>query len=196
MKDESGMTLIEVLIAALMSVILVGASCAMLINAVSNQPALSGKAKAATTARYQLERIVRELRNGVMVEVPSSAEVRLRARVRRVSCGGAFQTDPLAEPVQCRVTYRCDSSSCTRIEETLAGSPVGTPTVALSGIGNPNVFCYVPSAETDPTQCGAAKEGAAPTFVGVSLQVPDPKGPGFMTISDGATLRTSTFSSS
>jgi Tfp pilus assembly protein PilV len=39
--DESGMTLIEMLVAALMSVIIVGASCAMLISAVRDQPALS-----------------------------------------------------------------------------------------------------------------------------------------------------------
>jgi len=197
MRDESGMTLIEVLVAAMMSVIVVGAACAMLISAVRDQPALSGKAEAVTTARYQLERVVRELRNGVMVEVSSPTEVRLRTQVRRVSCGGAFQTDPLAEPVQCRVAYRCGSGSCTRTEETLAGVPVSTPVVALSGIGNPNVFCYVPSAETDPTQCGAApEEGSPPTFVGVNLRVPDPEGPGLMTISDGATLRSSIFSSS
>jgi type II secretory pathway pseudopilin PulG len=195
-REESGMTLVEMLVAAMMSVIIVGASCAMLISAVRDQPGLSRKAENVTTARYQLERIVREVRNGVKLETTTPAEVTLVARVRRVSCGGAFQTDSSAEPVQCRITYRCSGKSCTRTEETLAGTPVGTPTVAVSGIGDTNVFCFVPSAEEDPTQCGAVpQEGTAPTYVGVNLSVPNPEGSGLLTVSDGATLRTAAFSS-
>jgi Tfp pilus assembly protein PilV len=192
MRDQSGVTLIEMLVAALMSVIIVGAACAMLISAVRDQPALSRKAQNVTTARYQLERIVREIRNGVQLETTTAAEVRLVARVRRISCGGAIQTDPKAEPVECRITYRCSGKSCTRGEATLGGTPVGTTTVALSGIGSTNVFCFVPSKAADPTQCGEA-DAEAPTYVGINLAVPNPEGPGLLTISDGATLRTATF---
>lgn len=190
------MTLIEMLVASLMSVIIVGATCAMLISAVRDQPALSRKAQNVTTARYQLERIVREVRNGVKLETTTPAEVVLVARVRRVACGGEVQTDPSAEPVQCRVTYRCSGKTCTRSEATLEGVPVGTSTVALSGIGTTSVFCFAPSDAEDPTECGAApKEGTTPTYLGVNLEVPNPEGPGLLTISDGATLRTAAFSS-
>lgn len=191
--DEKGMTLIEMLVATLMSVIIVGAACAMLISAVREQPALSRKAQNVTTARYQLERIVREIRNGVQLETTSPAELTMVTRIRRVSCGGAIQTDPKADPVECKVTYRCSGKSCTRAEATLAGAVVGTPTVALSGIGSTSVFCFVPSAEIDPTQCGVPKTGSTPTYVGINLQVPNPEGPGLLTISEGATLRTATF---
>lgn len=194
LRDEKGMTLIEMLVASTMSVIIVGASCAMLISAVRDQPALSSKAQNVTTARYQLERIVREIRNGVNLVPPmSSNEVTLVTRIRRVSCGGAVQTDPKAQPVECMVTYRCSGKSCTRTEATLEGTAVGTATVALSGIGSTNVFCFVPSAETDPTRCGPAKTGSTPTYVGINLQVPNPEGPGLLTVSEGATLRTATF---
>lgn len=192
-RDESGLTLIEMLVASLMSVILVGASCAMLISAVQDSPALSGKAQNVTTARYQLERVVREIRNGVQLETMTPAEVTLVTRVRRVACGGAPPTDPDADAIQCRVTYRCSGRSCTRTEETLEGIPVSAPAVALSGIGDTSVFCFVPSVESDPTKCGAPDPESPPTYVGVTLRVPGPEDRGLLTISDGATLRTAAF---
>lgn len=196
-RDESGMTLIEMLVAALMSVIIVGASCSMLISAVRDQPALSKKAQNVTTARYQLERMVRELRNGVSLITKTPSEVAMLAQVRRVSCGGEPQTSSSADPVQCRVTYRCSEATCTRSEATPEGTPVGTPSVAVSGLGETDVFCFVPSAAADPTECGPAQEGenaVSPTFVGINLDVPNPEGPGLLTISDGATLRSAAFS--
>jgi Tfp pilus assembly protein PilV len=192
-RDQSGMTLIEMLVASLMSVILVGASCAMLISAIRDQPALSKKAQNVTTARYQLERMVREIRNGVQVESASPSSVTFVARMRRVACGGAVQTNPSAEPVQCRVTYSCSGTACTRTEKNGAGIPVGTPTVAASGIGSTEVFCFAPSSGEDPSQCGAADDPEAATYIGVSLEVPNPEGPGLLTISDGATLRSAAF---
>lgn len=191
------MTLIEMLVAALMSVIVVGGACAMLISAVRDQPALSRKAQNVTTARYQLERVVRELRGSETIETATPSEVQLVSRVQRAVCGGSVQTDPAAEPIKCKVTYRCSGKTCTRSEATLEGIPVGTDAVALSGIGSTSVFCFVPSKESDPSQCGEPPtDGSTPTYVGVSLEVPNPEGPGLLTISDGATLRTAVFSTS
>jgi hypothetical protein len=190
-RDETGVTLIEMLVATLMSVIVVGASCAMLISAVRDQPGLSRKAQNVTTARFQLERVVRELRNGVKLETTTPSEVTLVAWVRREACGGAPATGPTDQPIECQITYRCSGNSCTRTE----GS---TTTVAFSGIGSTNVFCFVPSEGTDPTECGKAPEGEeadSPTYVGINLQIPNPEGRGLMTISDGATLRSAAFSS-
>lgn len=196
-RDESGMTLIEVLVASMMSVIIVAASCAMLINAVRDQPVLSNKAQNVTTARYQLERMVREIRNGVRVEgTPSASSMTLVAQVRRVTCGGAPQTDPSAEPLQCEINYSCTADTCTRTELTSTGIPAAT-SIAASGIGSTEVFCFVPSASGDSTECGEAQTGEnaePPTYIGVNLEVPGPEGPGLLTISDGATLRSATLS--
>jgi hypothetical protein len=195
-QDESGLTLVEMMVATMMSVIIVGAACAMLISAVRDQPGLSRKAQNVTTARYQLERVVRELRNGVKLETTTPSELAMVTRVHRVSCGGAVQRNPSAEPVQCRVVYRCSGTSCTRTEATLTGTPVGSAIVALSGLGSTSVFCFVPSREEDPSQCGEPQQGegaSIPTYVGVDLEVLNPEGPGLLTISDGATLRSSTF---
>ena len=119
---EAGLTLVELLIAATMSAILVGAATAMLISA-------------------------------------------------------------------CQVTYTCAERRCVRLEATEDGTPVGAETDALTGIEDPAVFCFVPSTETDPSRCGAPAT-PSPSYVGVTLRVPNPNGPGKLTISDGATLRT------
>jgi hypothetical protein len=188
------MTLVEVLVAMVMSLVIVSASTAMLISAVRDQPALSGKAQNVSTARWQLERIVRELRSSIKVETATASELSVVATMRRATCGGSVSTDPNAEPIKCKVTYRCTGTACTRNEATLGGTPVGTPTVALSGLDDPgNVFCFVPSTAADPTQCGPAQSESPPTYVGVNLEVPSPESPGLLTISDGATLRTATY---
>lgn len=193
-SDESGLTLIELLVAALMSVIIVGAACAMLISAVKSQPGLSRKADNVTTARYQLERMVRQIRDAVKVEKATTTEVVLLTRTQRTTCGGSTKASPNVQRPQCRVTYRCVGATCTRSEATEGGVKVGIATVALSGIESTNVFCFVPSTETDPSKCGPPRTGEGPpTYVGVDLQVKNPEGPGILTISDGATLRTETF---
>jgi len=189
-KDESGMTLIEMLVAAMMSVIIVGASCAMLISAVRDQPGLSKKAQNVTTARFQLERIVREIRSGVVVESGTPSQMTMKVRLRRVACGGAVQTNPSAEPIECTVTYNCSGSSCTRTELAPGGDITA---IALSGIGSTDVFCFAPSDEGDPTRCGTTENPRKATYVGINLQVPNPDGPGLLTISDGATLRSAAF---
>jgi Flp pilus assembly pilin Flp len=193
-RDESGLTLIEMLVAAMMSVIIVGAGCAMLISAVKSQPGLSRKAQNVTTARYQLERVVREVRKAVKVEKATPTEVVLLTRTQRTSCGSTTKASPEVQRPQCRVTYRCSGTSCTRAEATEGGTQVGAAVLALSGLESANVFCFVPSTEADPSKCGPPRTGEGPpTYVGVNLKVPNPEGPGLLTISDGATLRTETF---
>ncbi len=190
---EAGLTLIEMLVAAAMSVVIVGASTAMLISAVRQQPELSKRAQNISTARYQLERVVREIRNGVSVTPgrTSPSEVSFVARVRRASCGSGTPLSATASAISCQVTYNCTATSCTRIE---AATDVftGAPTTQITGIDSAEVFCFVPSTNTDPTECGPAQEGNPPTYIGVTLHVPNPSGPAELTISDGASLRTAT----
>jgi hypothetical protein len=166
----------------------------MLISAVKDQPGLSRKAQNVTTARYQLERVVREIRDAVKVEKATPTEVELLTRTQRTTCGGTTNASPDVQRPECRVTYRCSGATCTRTEATEAGVTVGTAVVALTGIEEENVFCFVPSTESDPSKCGPPRTGEGPpTYVGVDLQVKNPEGPGILTISDGATLRTETF---
>ena len=190
---EAGLTLIEMLVAAAMSVVLVGASTSMLISAVRTQPEQSKRAQNITTARYQLDRVTHEIRNGVNVTAATPESVSFVARVRRVSCGGDVPEDPETKAIQCQVTYSCSVTSCTRTEAP-PPSEEGSETMVITGIDDAEVFCFVPSTNTDPTECGPAQEGTPPTYVGVTLHIPNPSGEAELTVSDGASLRTATFS--
>ena len=195
LHGEAGMTLIELLVAAAMGIVVVGGATAMLISAVRTQPEQSRRAQNISTARFELERMTREIRNGVSVD-PTRAnpyEVSFVARVRRTTCGGGVPPDPNTPAIKCQVTYSCTTTSCSRIEAA-EGVFTGTPTTIVTGIDSPSVFCFTPSANADPTECGTAKSGTSPTYIGVTLRVPNPTGTGLLTVSDGASLRSAALS--
>jgi type II secretory pathway pseudopilin PulG len=178
LRDEAGMTLVELLVAAAMSVILVGAAGSMLISAVRQQPKLSAKVQEISTARYVLERMTREIRNGISVySGASGSRVEFKTQVRRSACGGGVEEDPSAPAIECRVTYSCTTTACTRTETapTVPGSS-GTPTPLVSGLDSSQVFNYEPSVEE-------------PSFVGITLHIENPEGKGDLTVTDGAGLR-------
>jgi type II secretory pathway pseudopilin PulG len=189
---EAGMTLIELLVAMIMGIIVVGGATAMLISAVRAQPKQQQQAENVDTARFELERMTRELRNGVSVTSTSPSSVSFVARVRRTACGGTVPTNTATPAIQCQIVYTCTTTSCSRVEREVGKTTGGTPTTIVTGIDTPEVFCFVPSANTDPTECGPAKLGTAPTYVGVTLNVPNPSGSGSLTVSDGASLRGAT----
>jgi len=195
LDGEAGMTLIELLVAMIMGIIVVGGATAMLISAVRDQPKQQKQAENIDTARYELERMTREIRNGVNVTESSANSVSFVARLRRVECGGAVPTDPSAPAISCQVSYACTTSSCTRSERKVGESSGGASSTVVTGIDSTEVFCFVPSANADPTECGPAREGEVPTYIGIKLQVPNPSGSGKLTVSDGASLRGATLES-
>jgi len=177
MREEAGLTLIELLVAAAMSVVLVGAASSMMISAVQTQPELSKRAQDISTARWVLERMTREIRNGIAVDSASGSAVSFRAYVRHTACGGTTALPSSSSAIVCEVTYNCSSgTSCTRIEAS-PGVYTGTAKTIFSGIASNKVFNFSPS----PSEA---------TFVGVTLRFPNPDGDGFLTVSDGASLRT------
>jgi hypothetical protein len=178
LEDEAGLTLVELLVASAMSVILVGAACAMLISAVREQPKISKKTQEISTARYVLERMTREIRNGVVVySGATGSRVEFKTRVRHKTCGGGVQEDPSTPAIECRVTYSCTTTACTRTETSpeVPGSS-GTPIPIVGNLDSSSVFNYEPSVEE-------------PTYVGVTLHIENPEGNGELTVSDGAGLR-------
>lgn len=174
---EAGITLIELLVAAAMSVIIVGAAGTMLISAVRDQPKLSKASQDVSTARYVLERMTREIRNGIAVDSATGAAVSFRAYVRHTSCGSSTSLGATSPPIICEINYDCSSGTkCTRSEtppNTIGG---GTAVTILTGLGSSKVFNFSPNAEEA-------------TFIGVTLRIPASGGSGVLTVSDGATLR-------
>jgi len=186
------MTLVELLVASAMSVILVGAVGSMLISAVRSQPQLSKKAQNVSSARWVLERLTREIRNGIRVDQATTSKVSFLTYVRRTSCGGSVP--PSSSPaIKCEVTYECTTTSCSRRETNDGVLIGGTPTTIFSGINSSSVFCYVPSTNPDPMVCGSASATPS-TYIGVTLRIPNPSGPSSLSVSDGASLRNATLS--
>ncbi len=179
---EAGLTLVELLVAAAMSVVVVGAASSMLISAVRSQPKLSKRAQNISTARYTLERMTREIRNGILVYEGSGSSVSFLTQVRRTACGAGVEEEPDVPAIKCKVTYECTTTTCTRTE---APPPpeegaAGAPTILISGLDSSSVFNFEP-----PTPSEA-------TYIGVTLNIPNPEGRGDLTVSDGAGLRTRT----
>jgi type II secretory pathway pseudopilin PulG len=189
--SEGGFTLVELLVASAMSIVLLGAIGSMVVSAVRTQPKLSKRSQNITTARWVLERMTREIRNGMAVDKATSSSVSFRTYVRRTACGGSGVPASSTGAIVCEVTYTCGTTSCTRLEKE-PNVYTGTPTTIFEGIDNPNVFCYVPSTSADSLSCGAAKTPVTgTTYIGLSLHIPNPTGSG-LTVSDGASLRNAT----
>jgi Tfp pilus assembly protein PilW len=175
--SEAGLTLVEMLVAAAIGVVVLGATSTMLIDAVRTQPKISDRAEDASTARWVLERMTREIRNGVAVQPGSSVSTLVfTAHVRSSACGGSTALPASSSAIECKVTYSCNTTRCTRSETSPATAGSGTPVTIFTGIDSEKVFSYSPGIE-----------GAS--FVGVTLRFPNPDGGGDFTISDGATLR-------
>jgi type II secretory pathway pseudopilin PulG len=194
-RGEAGFTLIELLVASTMTVVVMGAIGSLVISAMREQPKISKGANDISTARWVLERLTREIRQGVVVNRASGSSVSFQTYVRRTSCGGTGTPASTTPAIKCEVTYTCTTTSCTRTEAA-PGVYTGTATTIFNGIDRSEVFCYVPSTNADPTTCGppTAKPGET-TYVGVTVHLPSPTNPssgGGITISDGADLRNAT----
>lgn len=176
-RGEAGFTLVELLVASAMSIVVLGGVTAMVIGAMRSQPEISKRAQDVSTARWILERLTREIRNGVRVDVANSNQVSFQTYVRHTTCGGTTALPSSSPAIKCEVTYTCTTTYCTRIE---AAPEVytGTATTIFEGIDSSNVFSYVPDAEE-------------PTYVKVTLHLPNPDGAagGGITVSDGASMR-------
>jgi type II secretory pathway pseudopilin PulG len=175
---ESGLTLVELLVASTMSIVLLGAVGSMVVSAMQSQPEMSKRAQNVSTARWVMERLTREIRNGVAVDVAEPDEASFRTYVRRTSCGGSTVPSSTTPSIECQVTYACTATSCTRKVTAPGVLTGGTPTTVFSGIDDADVFSYSPAVE--------------PTFIGITLHIPNPDGPAELTISDGASLRNAT----
>jgi type II secretory pathway pseudopilin PulG len=179
-RREDGFTLIEMLVAMSMGVVVMGGVVILLIGAMRSQPRLDKQATNIQTARYALERMTREIRNGIVVDKYTASSVSFQTYVRHTTCGGSTMAASSVSATKCEVTYTCSGASCTRIEAA-PNVYTGTAVTILSGINNASsAFNWSPST--------------TPTYIGVTLKIPDPEGSGALTVSDGASLRNATLS--
>jgi type II secretory pathway pseudopilin PulG len=170
------MTLIELLLAALVGLVVIGGAFTMFAGAIHSQPRDTAKVVAIQEARTTLDRITRELRQGLEVvpssPTPTSSQLAIVTYVKQASCGGAAASTA----IPCRVTYTCSGTACTRVVSQPNGSAPGPSSTVVSGLTSPNVFTYSPKAtEADYVGASFSISGSGSPFVlsdGVALRNP------------------------
>jgi len=164
------MTLIELLVATLAGLVVIGGAFTMFAGAIHSQPRDSAKVAAMQEARTIVDRITRELRQGWETPTATASKLAIVTYVKAATCGGASASTA----IPCRVTYTCSGTICTRVVAQPNGSFPGPSTRVASGLTTPNVFSYSPSS-------------ADPSYIGVTLSVAGSGQP--FTLSDGVTMR-------
>jgi prepilin-type N-terminal cleavage/methylation domain-containing protein len=150
-REQRGMTLIELLVASALGLLVVGAGLSIFISAVRSEPRTGSKVAAIQQARFTVDRITRELRQGLEIAdtpTPSPSQLGIVTYVKAATCGGAAASTA----IPCRVTYTCSGEVCTRVVAQPDGSAPGTPVQVASGLSTSSVFSYSP--EVDPTYIG------------------------------------------
>ena len=178
--SESGLTLVELLIAATMSVIIIGAATAMLITALQRQPQLTQGADQVGDARLAVEKMVTQVRQGVVgtasvTNTATTSTLQMESYVD-TRCG----TTSVSTSTKCKVVFQCASEVCSRT----TGTGTTSTERVIAGVKNASsVFEPV----TGPSPCVAATEVV--NFVEVRLELKTRKGNGVTKIQDGAGLR-------
>lgn len=176
---EGGYTLIELLVAAAMGVVVMGAVVSLVIATVRGQPKISEETQNVSSARWMLERLTHELRNGIAVKEGTASKISFEGYVRHSTCGGATSLPASSAAIKCRITWECSTTACSRME-TDPEVTTGVARPVFSGLSSNQVFTYVPSV-------------ANATYVKATLQFPDPTDSGSpLVISSGASLRNAT----
>ena len=170
--------MVEMLVAAGISLAVLGMTVPFLTSTMNDEPDVSGEALNIGTARTALERMIRDVRQGIEITTSTPSQLSLETYTRHSTCGGTGILPANSPPIACQVTYTCSGSACTRAEANV-GVTSGTAVEIVSGLGSANVFTYMPS-------------GTPKTHVGITLVVPDPDGNGNLTLTDGVSLRNAT----
>jgi prepilin-type N-terminal cleavage/methylation domain-containing protein len=171
-REERGLTLIELLIAAAVGLIVVGGAVTMFVGAVRSEPRAASKVAAIQQARTTVDRITRELRQGLETPTASPTQLAIVTYVKQSTCGGAAASTS----IPCQVTYTCTGGKCTRVVAQPNGSAPGPAVQVVSGLASTSVFTY-----------RYMPEATEPTYVGVSLSLTSDGEP--VTLSDGVALR-------
>jgi len=188
LRDQRGMTLVELMVAMTMTLVAFGAASYLIIVVVHTQPGISDRSFDIQQGRVLEERFTRDLRASYKVEpapAPTASTISFDTYVRSTTCGGDPQTNPAVPAIPCRVTYSCSVGACSRSEGP-PGVGGGTPVQMVSGLASIAVF------GTDPTSPPTSPSTPLPTdpdYITVHLAFPSRGGGGAITLDDGVDLR-------
>jgi Tfp pilus assembly protein PilW len=173
-RSEGGFTLIELLVATTMGMVVLGGAVTVFIGAVRSEPRAADRVGSIQEGRVIVERITRELRQGVDVVAATPSTLELVTYVKQASCSGAGAS---SSSIPCLVTYSCSAGVCTRTVAEPDGSEAGSSVQVVEGLSTDDVFEYSSSEpESDPE------------FVDVRLSFVSREG-GPVVVADGVELR-------
>ncbi len=128
--DESGVSLIELLIACLLAVVVSFGAYQFMDTAGRSQASTSARSESLQQVQHGLERMTRDLRQAATVSVPTSQEVVMSTYLKPAAATSALQT----------VRYLC-AAVCTRQVNDGAAATV------VRGVRNVDVFDPEPDVE-------------------------------------------------
>lgn len=173
-RSEAGYTLIELLVAGMMAMVVLGGAVTVFIGAVRSEPRTSSKVSAIERGRIAVERITRELRQASDIAPGGSSGLEMITYLPQGSCVASSEEG--AEP--CSVTYACTVvGKCTRTVAQPDGSSPGAAVQVVDGLDSNEVFSYSSSGPE-----------AEPEYVEVRLSFETREG-GPVVVTDGAAPR-------
>jgi Tfp pilus assembly protein PilW len=180
-REEPGLTLVELLVAASMGLVVVGGAVTIFVSGIRSEPRTASKVAAIQQGRVAVDRITRELRQGLEVQTASTNQLAIVTYVKAASCGGAVASTG----IPCRVDYACSAGACTRSVSQPDGTAPGPATQVVSGLTTSNIFSYRSDAADSSCDQSTAVD---PGYVCVSLSFAA-EGGGPVTLEDGVALR-------
>jgi Tfp pilus assembly protein PilW len=186
-SSEGGWTLVEMLVATVLGLIVIGAGVTVFTASIGNQPRIDQRAAQIQQARTMSERLTRELRQGSNASSADPAHLMILTytpHTQGTSCGSTAGVGTSVE-IRCRIFYACSTAgSCTRTEcsQAVLTPPVGPTTgcgpatTVVTGLMTNSVFTFSPRI---PGQA----------YVAVHLAYAAENGNDAITIDDGVALR-------
>jgi type IV pilus assembly protein PilW len=170
--EEDGFTLVEVLVATVLGLIVMGAGVMVFTAAIQSQPRVATRSAQIQQARTTMENLTRELRQASSVSSATPSALTMVTWVNSAACGGAHS----ANSIQCRVTYTCTAGICTRTETSTSGTGSSSSRQVVKGLASSDVFTYSSACST-PTSGG---EDSISLTDGVTLRNVMEPGTGFV----------------
>src|SRR6201989_1855442 len=109
-QPDDGLTLIEMIVAMSMAIVITGAAVAMMVSALNRQPDLTERGDKVSDASVAVEKLVREIRQGVIGSVATGLPANQLQFETYVDgrCGSATGSNG----TKCQHTYQRDSAKC------------------------------------------------------------------------------------
>lgn len=131
-SDTDGFTLMELLVAMLMTIVVFGAISTLMIEGFTDQSAVENRAAQLQQAQAAIQQLVRNLREATSVSVPNSHTI--------------TYSDPVATGFQ-SATFACSSST-----DACTNTIGGLAQTVVTDVVNTNIFTASPT--TSPTYIG------------------------------------------